>query len=338
MLAPATPPVPAFEFTQVHMGVPVRMVLHAPGRVAAEDAARAAFARIAALDRMMSDYRPDGELRRVAAGAGRFVAVSPELLAVVSRALEIARETGGAFDPTVAPLVTLWRDARAHARLPDPGRLAAARALVGWRRVEINPARSAIRLARPGMRLDIGGVAKGYILAEALRTLRDNAVNSALLEAGGDIVAGDAPPGRPGWRVDVPGASPAFTERASRLTNAALATSGPTSQFVEIDGVRYSHIVDPRTGMGVTSGIVARVIAADAALADALATALTIPGHHDAAALQACFPGAIIDLSGSGPPESSRPDPEKGSKARPDPRERFTAPRAPGPAAASHCR
>src|SRR5687768_6177227 len=255
----------AFEFTEVHMGLPVRLVLHAPDRPAAELAARAAFARIATLDRMMSDYRPDSELRRIQSHAGTSVVVSPELLTVVSRALEISRATGGAFDPTIAPLVALWRESRSTRRLPEPFRLTAARALVNWRDVEIDAGRSTVRLSRPGMHLDLGGVAKGYILQEALRTLRERGVGRALVASGGDIVVGDAPPGRTGWVVDAPGSDPAFAARASTLRNAALATSGPTEQFVEIDGIRYSHIVDPRTGLGATTTRVAHVIAGDAA-------------------------------------------------------------------------
>lgn len=278
------------------MGLPVRLVLHARDREAAESAARAAYARIARLDRMMSDYRPDSELRRLEQRAGEAVHVSPELLAVVSRALEISRATGGAFDPTVAPLVALWRESRSTRRLPDPARLAAARARVGWQHVELDTARSEIRLSRSGMRLDLGGVAKGYILQEALRTVRGKGVDRALIESGGDIVAGDAPPGRTGWNVASPGADPAFAARAARLTNAALATSGPAAQSVEIDGVRYSHIVDPRTGLGVTTGLVAHVIADDAAWADGLATALTVLGSGGLTSLRSRFPGTLISL------------------------------------------
>ena len=128
------------------------------------------------------------------------------------------------------------------------------------------------------MRLDLGGIAKGYILQQALGAMVPLGVTQALVEAGGDIVVGDAPPGRDGWRIDVAGSDAVFAARAARLTNAALATSGPTAQFVEIDGVRYSHVVDPRTGMGLTNGVTARVIARDGATADALATALTVAG------------------------------------------------------------
>jgi thiamine biosynthesis lipoprotein len=121
-------------------------------------------------------------------------------------------------------------------------------------------------------------------------------VTRALLEAGGDITVGDAPPGRPGWQIDAGRADATFRVRASRLTNASLATSGPTAQFVEIDGVRYSHVIDPRTGFGLTNQVLARVIAQDATTADALSTALTVVGVHDAPRLLDRFPDVLVSL------------------------------------------
>jgi thiamine biosynthesis lipoprotein len=283
------------EYTEVHMGMPVRITLYAPveqGRAAA----RRGFDRIALLDRMMSDYRPDSELRRLEQRPWEWVGVSTELFDVLARSAAISRASAGAFDPTIGPVVTLWRQARQTGRLPDPAQLARARGLVGWPFVELDARRRAIRLARPGMQLDLGGIAKGYILQEALVTLRQHGVPRALVAGGGDIVAGDPPPGARGWRVDAPGASPGFAARASALARAALATSGPTAQFVVIDGARYSHVVDPRTGIGVTKPVVARVIARDGATADALATALAVLGPDDARGLLARFPDVLVSL------------------------------------------
>lgn len=276
------------------MGLPVRIVVHTPDEHTARAAARAAFARIAALDRMMSDYRPDSELRRLEHQIGRDVRVSLELSAVLGRAVAIAAATDGAFDPTVGPLVTLWREARRTGHMPAAESLRAARERVGWRHLQVDEKNGTVRLAVPGMRLDLGGIAKGYILQEALATLRGHGVDSALLEAGGDLLVGNAPPGRTGWRIDAPGADPEFVARASSLTNAALATSGSTAQFTEMDGVRYSHIVDPRTGLAVTTPYTARVIAMDGATADATATALTVLGPQAAPALTARVPGIVI--------------------------------------------
>lgn len=285
------------EFSEVHMGLPVRIVLYAEDDVRGAEAARRAFARIAALDRMMSDYRTDSELHSIEARAGNWVAVSPELYAVLERSIEIARASDGAFDPTVGPFVALWREARRSLVKPDAPSLDRARARVGWQHLALDARRRAIHLAQSGMRLDLGGIAKGYILQEALRVLERQGVTRALVEAGGDIVVGNAPPRREGWSIDVPAAANrAFRERAMSLRRAALATSGPTMQFVEIDGVRYSHVVDPRTGIGLTNHVVARVISHDGATADALATALTVIGPADATALLAKYPNAVVSF------------------------------------------
>lgn len=289
-----------FEYSQVHLGMKVRMRLFAPGSELADSAARAAFARIAALDGIMSDYRADSELRRLEDNGTVWTPVSPDLFAVMERAVAIARTTDGAFDPTIAPMVRLWREARRNRRLPESSDIEAARARVGWHRIELDPARRAIRLtplqAGSTVQLDLGGIAKGYILQDALRVLRSRGVARALVESGGDIVVGDAPPGRPGWRIDAPGANPGFTARAQRLTNAALASSGPSAQFLEIDGIRYSHVIDPRTGVGLTNGLTARVIAPDAATADALSTALTVAGPDRWAGVLSRFPDAVASV------------------------------------------
>ena len=283
------------------MGVPVRIVLYERGESAASRAAALAYSRIASLDAEMSDYRPDSAVSEVSRRAPAPVRVPPDLMKVTARALTVAKESGAAFDPTVAPLVTLWREARKTGRLPDPAAIARARALVGWQHVEIDADNQTIRLAQAGMKLDLGGIAKGYILGAALETLKRAGADRALIDAGGDLVVGNAPPGRAGWKIDLPEAVMMpleFVERASALTNSALSTSGPSMQFVEIDGVRYSHVIDPRSGEPLSSSLSAHVIAQDPALADALATAATVVGPSGVSQLRARFPKARIELIG----------------------------------------
>jgi thiamine biosynthesis lipoprotein len=273
----------------------VRIRLFAASAPAAETAGTAAFARIAALDRMMSDYRPDSELRRLQGKGRAWTPVSPELFAVLQRSVAIARKTEGAFDPTIAPLARLWRDARSSQRLPEPSAIEAAKAHVGWRHISLDASRRAVR-TRNDLQLDLGGIAKGYILQDALRELRTRGIHSALIEAGGDIVVSGAPPGRSGWRIEAPGADPAFVARAHNLTNAALSTSGPSAQYLEVDGIRYSHVIDPRTGLGLTNNLLARVIADDAATADALATALTVAGPDRWRTILTRFPNVVASV------------------------------------------
>lgn len=273
------------------MGVVARIVLYAPGEAAAREAAGAAFARIAALDSVMSDYRPASELMRLSGrSGGPSVRVSEELFDVLSRARTLSRVSDGAFDITMGPVVRLWRDARRTGTLPTEAARREAMSRVGWRHLHLDSATHTIHLDRPGMLLDLGGIAKGYAAQEAVRTLARHGIQRTLVEMGGDIVAGAPPPGEPGWRVriDHPGTAPS----SLLLAHAALSTSGDTEQFVEIDGVRYSHVVDPATGLGLRNRAAATVLAPDGATADALSTLLTVLDPARGRALLAeHFPG-----------------------------------------------
>ena len=296
------------EFTELHMGMPVRLVLHASDEAIARDAARAAFARIAALENVMSDYRPASEVRRlteVPAGVRR--ALSPELCDVLGRALELARESGGAFDPTVGAYVELWRAARATGKLPSRRELDSAARRAGWWRVRLDRSACTVTFDEEGIRLDFGGIAKGYILDQALAVLAARGVSRALLEAGGDIVVGDPPPGAIGWRIEVRHAGSELATHAASLARAAISTSGDGEQYVEVEGIRYSHLIDPRTGLGSTARTVASVIARDAATADALATALAVLGADEGRELVERWPGIIAADRQSDSSASRRP-------------------------------
>src|SRR5688572_4691893 len=215
---------------------------------------------------------------RLCARAGQGpVKVSDELFTMLSHAQEVARRSGGAFDVTVGPYVQLWRAARKTKQLPAPDALAEARRVVGWERVKLDAANRTVELTTPGMRLDLGGVAKGYAGDEAIRVLREHGIRSALFEAGGDIVVGDAPPGQDGWSVQIIGTETSPT-RTVELANRGISTSGDTEQFLEINGTRYSHVVDPRTGLGLTQRYAATVIGRDGITSDALSTAACVLG------------------------------------------------------------
>jgi thiamine biosynthesis lipoprotein len=279
-----------FEFRQRHMGVRARIVVYAPDELTAARAARAAFGRIAALDSVLSDYRPDSELMRLSARAGQGpVPVSRELFEVLSHAQRLARLSGGALDVTSGPLVRQWREARRTGTLPTPEARRAAAARVGWRAVRLDSAAQTVALLLSGIQLDLGAIAKGYAADAAIATLREHGVPRALVELGGDIVVGAPPPGRRGWRVRV--ADAGARDSSLLLAHAAVSTSGDTQQFVEIDGERYSHVVDPATGLGLRSRVAATVVAPDGVTADGLSTLLTVLGPDAGQALLAAhFP------------------------------------------------
>jgi len=285
-----------YAFNQPQMGVPFRIVLYAPDEATATRAAEAAFARIGELNERLSDYSDDSELTRLSrtSGSGQAVRLSDDLWRVLERAQQFAARSGGAFDVTVGPCVNQWRRARRQRALPPPAQLAAARQAVGYQHLVLDPKARTATLAVPSMRLDLGGIGKGFAADEALEVLRELGLRRALVTAAGDMTAGEAPPGKAGWRVeiaplDVPGAPPA---RYVLLDQAALATSGDLYQHVEIDGVRYSHIVDPRTGLGLTDHSLVTVIARDGTTADALATSVSVLGPQAGLRLVEQVPGA----------------------------------------------
>ena len=266
----------AHTFREVHLGVAVRITLWSPNEAHARTAATAAFREIARLEDVFSDWRPTSELRRLEAGGTGWQPTSPELAELLGKAMQVARASRGAFDPTIGPLTRLWRSARATGSPPDAHVLATARRRVGHAHLNVDTVGRRVRLRRAGMQLDLDGIAKGYILQRAMDVLRHHGAPHSLVEGGGDLVVGEAPPGKPGWAIATPLADATMAALAGTLANAALATSGPTEQWMMVNGRRESHIIDPATGRGTRAPEVATVIGTDAALADAVATALSL--------------------------------------------------------------
>ena len=261
-----------YVYSQVHMGMQVRIVLYAGTQEKARQVAQEAFAEIAWLDGVLSDYRSDSELSRLVDRAGRApVPVSRELYEVLDRGQQLARQTGGAFDITAGALTRLWRVAIRDERMPNEAELRAAIAVSGANKLRLDDATQTAQVTDTGLRLDLGGIAKGYVLDRALSTLSAHGVTRALVQAGGDVVVGAAPPGEAGWHITIPHAACEVV-----LADAAISTSGDTEQFVQIEGIRYSHTVDARTGFGLTHRRIATVVVSNGITADGLATALTL--------------------------------------------------------------
>ena len=270
-----------YEFTGLEMAVPVRLVLYASSEAQAEAASKAALARFRELNGIMSDYDPSSEVRRLAStsGGGKAVGVGPDLWNVLSKSQEISERSNGAFDVTVGPLVRVWRRSRRRAELPTDERLAQQMAAVGHQFMVLDEETRTVRLTKPDMWIDLGGIAKGYAIDAALEVIREHGITIALVDAGGDIGLGDPPPDRAGWGIGVaPLERDAKPSMVLTLANVAVATSGDTWQFVEIEGRRYSHLVDPRTGIGLTDHSSVTVIAPDAMTADGLASAVSVLG------------------------------------------------------------
>ncbi len=285
-----------FVYEKAEMGLPFRVSLYAADPATAKAAADAAFERIAFLNTVFSDYEPDSELSRLSrsAGRGQPVPVSATLWKVLVRAQEYAARTGGAFDITVGPLTSLWRRARRKQEMPGAELLAEMKARVDYKNLRLDRERRTAELLAPDMRLDLGAIAKIFAVEEAIAVLQERGITRALVAGSGDMTASDAPPGQPGWRIEVapldaPGAPP---PQVVVLKNRSIATSGDVFQRVEIAGRRYSHIIDPRTGLGVTDHSLVTVIADDAMTANALSTSLSVLGPERGLPLVEATPGA----------------------------------------------
>ncbi|MGO8745318.1 MAG: FAD:protein FMN transferase [Thermoguttaceae bacterium] len=276
---PAEPSLARYQFDRTIMSIPIKLVLYAPDGATANRAAGAAFDRIAQLDDILSDYEAESELNRLCdtAGEGRAVPVSEDLWTVLSYGQSIAEQSGGAFDATIKPVVHLWRRARRTKEMPSAAKLREALELVGYKNVRLDPEHRAIELKKRGMRLDLGGIAKGYIGDQALAVLRKQGVPRAIIHAGGDLRLGDPPPGKPGWIIGVaPPCLDAPPTQYLSLANRGVSTSGDMFQYVDIGGKRYSHVIDPKTGLGLTDRRITTVVAPNGITSDGLSKVVAV--------------------------------------------------------------
>jgi thiamine biosynthesis lipoprotein len=282
------------SFERELMATRFSIVCYTDDKALAEKSAEAAFAIAAQINAVASDYLPESELSKLSTHPIRKpIVLSPTLYDLLEISRRMAEFTNGAFDPTLAPLSKLWRESRKLQRLPDPEKLKAARESVGWQHFTLDPKNRSITLHREYMAFDLGGIAKGYAADLMLASLAAAGLPQAMIVAGGDVRLGDPPPGRDGWNVAVQTFDLNQRDEILVLSNSAVSTSGDLYQSVEIDGVKYSHILDPATGLGLTRRVAATVVADTAALSDPLATAACvigadadiklkkIPGVHD---------------------------------------------------------
>ena len=282
------PKLERFRYEEPHMGTKFRIIVYAPDQATADRAAKAAFERIEELNRIMSDYDPESELMRLCAKAGGDpVAVSEELFFVLSKAQEVAKLSDGAFDVTVGPVVRLWRLSRRTGKLPDPEKLAAARELVGYEKVTLDAKNRTVQLTKKGMLLDLGGIAKGYAADEAIAVLKKHSLTRALVAAGGDIAVSGPPPGEEGWKIEIEAADDeeGKARRTLIMHDVGVSTSGEKEQYVEIDGKRYSHIVDPKTGLGLIGRMSVTVVAPNGIASDSMTKVVMILGPEKGLAI-----------------------------------------------------
>ena len=288
-----------FSFQQPKMGSPFNILIYSNDSLAAASAAAQAFRFVDTLNQVYSDYLPNSELNLLcgSSGSGEWFNTSETLFAIVKAAVEGARLSGGSFDITAGPVIRLWRTARKNKTLPHNDSISTALQKVGYKLIQLDTVQQRMKLLKAGMQLDLGGIAKGETAQRTVSKLRTLGFSQVLVDAGGDIVAADVPAGVSGWKVAVNlPEQEEWMERRLLLRNKAVTTSGDLYQFVEVDGKRYSHIIDPLTGWALTNSRNVTVIANEGITADWLTKACTILPIKEALALVAKFHGAEVQV------------------------------------------
>ena len=268
-----------YAYSMQKMGSPFNIVLYADTKQMADSVAQESFKLVDSINLVCSDYDSSAELYKLQfAAVGKSIKVSPILMELFCTAHKAYKDADGSFDITVGPLSRLWRSARKSQQFPTNAAINEARNSVGFNKLQIDSNAQTITFLQSKMQLDMGAIAKGYAADKVLALLQSHGITTALVDAGGDMVAFGIPPQKKGWTIgiNVPGQQEKLLERKLVLSNKAVATSGDAFQFMVHEGKRYGHIIDPRTGYGVTFQRNVTVVAPTATTADWLATACSI--------------------------------------------------------------
>ncbi len=288
-----------FSFTQPKMGSPFSIVFFANDSVQANLLAKQCFNLVDSFILIFSDYIDSSELSKLSLSAGPkdlAVPVSPAMFDIFLKAKNAFDKSEGAFDITIGPLSKFWRKFRKTKQFPTDDAVQSAKKLIGFNKILLDTINKKVTLSQTGMQLDLGGIAQGYIAQKVIDYLHSRQINQALVNASGDIVISGAPPGLKGWTVgvNVPETTDELLPRTLMLQHKAITTSGDAYQFIEHQGKRYSHIIDPRSGYGVTYQRNVTVIANDGTTADWLATAGSVLSIKKAKKLAAQLGAEIL--------------------------------------------
>jgi thiamine biosynthesis lipoprotein len=273
-----------FQFTENKMGSPFSIILYHTDSAEAVRFAGECFLLVDSLNTIFSDYNRTSEAARL---TQQPQVVSDELMNMILKSEDAWIKSGKTFDITIGALTQLWRKSRSEKRFPSAAEVRKARRSTGFEKLIITADIKTVAFKHPGVRLDFGGIVKGHAAQRVIDYLKKRNILSALADAGGDIVVGNTPPGKSGWGVSInmPENENELWDKNLELKNCAVATSGDLYRFTIHKGKKYSHIIDPRTGYGVTSLRNVTVIARDGVMADWLATACSILPVEKALAL-----------------------------------------------------
>ncbi len=280
------------HYARICMGSRCTIVIEAESEPAAARAAASAFNEITRIEQVLSDYRVDSESMHFMRGSvDTWHSVSETLFEVFQQSMDIHNRSNGAFDPTIGAISHLWRGSS----MPSSEEIEGALSRVGLSKLQLDHDTRSVRFDTTGMILDFGGIGKGYAAQRALDLLRSQGFTIASVDMGGDLALGDPPSDHPeGWRVEI--ITGLVTNRSVSLANCAIATSGDLERFYEYEGVRYSHIIDPRTGYGIRERRAVTVIAPVASIADAIASAVSVLGEDGLDRVRTAYPDVNIVL------------------------------------------
>lgn len=282
------------EFFHPQMGTLFQIILYPKDTLQGQAVARQLFARIDSLNATFSDYLENSEITRLSAsaGSGHKVKVSRDMWRLLRISHKISHASDGAFDLSIGPLTKLWRRAFRQGQFPALKEVAAAQQKVNYRAIQFYPLSRQVQLQMAGMRLDAGGIAKGFAVDECFKIIQKAGIRSALVAAGGDIRVSAAPPDKPHWIIASkgPNAVGEIEDQELQLTQTCVSTSGDTYRFLDWEGRRYSHIIDPRTGLGMQHRQFTRVSGPSSTWVDGLDTAANVMSPEDRKKLMKKFP------------------------------------------------
>lgn len=283
-----------YVFREKKMGSPFIITIYGNDSISIQQVANLAFQKADSLNSIFSDYMYDSELNQLSrsSGSGDYIPVSRPLFDILKLSQKASRYSHGAFDVTIGPIVRIWRNARRQHNFPDTSAINDALEKVSYRYLHLKKEQQSVRLEKPGMRLDLGGIAKGYVAQAILNFIKKKGYPMVMVNAGGDLVVGKAPPQRNGWLIgiEIPESKTGFLNKLLLLNHKAVATSGDVYQHLDWNGKQYSHIINPKTGIGVTTLRNVTIIANDGATADWLASACSILSLKEAFQLVKQFP------------------------------------------------
>lgn len=268
-----------FSFTEPHMGTLFRVDLYAEQEELAKKAVDLAFQEIETINLCASDYLPDSELTRFnLAPPHQPFQASPVFFDLVKRSVKLHEQTKGAFDITTDYSIQAWRRAKRQARLPESEEIKRALSMTQIEALEFNEAQGFITKKIKNLRINLGGIGKGYAADKALAVLKSQGFPIAMVAGSGDIALGAAPPQTKGWKVTLKRGNPLDEDLVLELSHAGISTSGDTQQFFMLDGKTYSHVIDPKTGLGLSNRLICTVIAPNATLSDSFDNAMCVLG------------------------------------------------------------